>query len=107
MVLLVICFMIVSGYLLLAGKVRSPTEEEVIRVTIEKHFKRQISQSSLFGHGEQYSHSTADILTSLLCSEQLEHYSHLVWTYDLKRLAVLLGRAVRFDEPVLLVGETG
>ena len=98
---------ILSGYLLLAGKVRTMVEEDTIRTTIEKHFKRQIIPSSLFGHEEQSSLTTRDILTSLSLSQQWEQFSHLVWSHDLKRLAVLLGRAVEFDEPVLLVGETG
>ena len=95
------------GYLLLAGKVRTSAEEDAIRTTVEKHFKRQINPSSLFGHEEPSSHTTVDILTSLLHGQQSEQFGHLVWTYGLKRLAVLLGRAVKFDEPVLLVGETG
>ena len=101
---LVICLL---GYLLLAGKVRTPTEEDAIRTTIEKHFKRHVNPSSLFGYGDQLSDTTTNIITSLLHCQQLEQFSHLVWTADLKRLAVLLGRAVEFDEPVLLVGETG
>ena len=99
--------MILLGYLLLAGKVRTMAEEDAIRTTIGKHFKRQIISSSLFGHAEQSSHTTTDILSSLQHSQQSEQFGHLVWTQDLKRLAVLLGRAVEFDEPVLLVGETG
>lgn len=99
--------MTLSGYLLLAGKVRTMAEEDTIRTTIEKHFKRQIIPSSLFGHTEQSNLTTRDILGSLLHSQQLEQFGHLVWTQDLKRLAVLLGRAVEFDEPILLVGETG
>ena len=99
--------MILSGYLLLAGKVRTSTEEDAIRTTIEKHFKRQIIPSSLFGHEEQSNQTTSSILAGLSHSSQLEQFSHLVWTDDLKRLAVLLGRAIEFDEPVLLVGETG
>ena len=95
------------GYLLLAGKVRTSAEEDAIRTTIDKHFKRQIIPSSLFGHEESSSPTTVDILSSLLCSQQSECFGHLVWTHGLKRLAMLLGRAVKFDEPVLLVGETG
>ena len=98
---------VLSGYLLLAGKVRTSTEEDVIRTTIERHFKRQISPSSLFGNEEQSSQTTSSILTGLSHSVQSEQFSHLVWTDDLKRLAVLLGRAIEFDEPILLVGETG
>lgn len=34
-------------------------------------------------------------------------FEHLVWTASLRRLAVLVGQALKFGEPVLLVGETG
>ena len=34
-------------------------------------------------------------------------FDHLVWTRNLQRMAVLVGRALQFGEPVLLVGETG
>lgn len=36
-----------------------------------------------------------------------EEFRHVVWTYGMRRLAVLVGRALRFGESVLLVGETG
>lgn len=36
-----------------------------------------------------------------------EEFNHIVWTYSMKRLAVLVGRALQFNEAVLLVGETG
>jgi midasin (ATPase involved in ribosome maturation) len=31
----------------------------------------------------------------------------LAWTYDMRRMCVLVGQAWTFQEPVLLVGETG
>ncbi|XP_065904261.1 midasin-like isoform X2 [Dysidea avara] len=96
-----------DGYLILAGKVRTPTEEDSIRTTLEKHFKRTVNIPSLFGYGDQTSLTTANIVNSLQQSVHSELFSHLVWTQDLMRLAVLLGRAIQFDEPVLLVGETG
>lgn len=37
----------------------------------------------------------------------MEGFDHIVWTDAMKRLAVLVGRALQFNEPVLLVGETG
>ena len=95
------------GYLILAGKVRTPTEEDSIRTTLEKHFKRTVNIPSLFGYGDQTSLTTANIVNSLQQSVHSELFSHLVWTQDLMRLAVLLGRSIQFDEPVLLVGETG
>lgn len=36
-----------------------------------------------------------------------EEFRHVVWTYGMRRLAVLVGRALRFGESVLLVGDTG
>lgn len=36
-----------------------------------------------------------------------EEFRHVVWTYGMRRLAVLAGRALRFGESVLLVGDTG
>ena len=34
-------------------------------------------------------------------------FGHIVWTFQLRRLAVLIGKALQFKEPILLVGETG
>ncbi|KAK2507590.1 hypothetical protein MC885_004960, partial [Smutsia gigantea] len=34
-------------------------------------------------------------------------FKHIVWTKDMQRLAMLVGRALEFGEPVLLVGDTG
>lgn len=34
-------------------------------------------------------------------------FRHVIWTRGMRRLAVLLGRALRFGESVLLVGDTG
>ena len=31
----------------------------------------------------------------------------LAWTFDMRRMCVLVGQAWKFQEPVLLVGETG
>lgn len=36
-----------------------------------------------------------------------EEFRHVVWTQSMRRLAVLVGRALRFGESVLLVGDTG
>lgn len=34
-------------------------------------------------------------------------FRHIVWTYSLTRLAVLVGQAIEYKEPVLLIGDTG
>lgn len=39
--------------------------------------------------------------------EKSGSFDHVVWTHNMRRMAVLVGQAVKFGEPVLLVGETG
>jgi len=34
-------------------------------------------------------------------------FGHIVWTYSLTRLAVLVGQSIKFNEPVLMIGDTG
>uniref|UniRef100_A0A3B3CZB6 Midasin n=1 Tax=Oryzias melastigma TaxID=30732 RepID=A0A3B3CZB6_ORYME len=88
-----------DDYMLLAGRVRRPEEEVTILSTLEKHFKRKVNPEALF------------------CQEQVtmqfpsvgsvpEGFGHVVWTGGMRRLAVLVGRALRFGESVLLVGDT-
>ena len=50
---------------------------------------------------------TSEGILSKVTSSHEHHFEHVVWTEEMKRMAVLVGRAVLFKEPVLLVGETG
>ncbi|CAH6790218.1 midasin [Phodopus roborovskii] len=93
-----------DGFMLLAGRVRKQEEADVIQEVLEKHFKKKLCPQSLFSKenvlkllGKSSTHS------SLLESK----FSHVVWTEDMRRLAVLVDRALEFGEPVLLVGDTG
>ncbi|XP_050684574.1 midasin isoform X2 [Leptidea sinapis] len=95
-----------EGYLILAGKVRQVNERNIIEEVIEKHIKRKIDPENLFTLHENTSAVTKSILETIL-NNQLPEFSHLVWTYNMRRLAVLIAKAFSFDEPVLLVGETG
>ena len=93
--------------MLLAGRLREKGDEQVVLDVIQRHFKRTVDPSQLFGlTGGQGSLASEDCL-QLLQSPLPEEFSHLVWTSELLRMAVLAFRALRFDEPVLLVGETG
>lgn len=95
-----------EGYLILAGKVRQPNERTIIEEVIEKHIKRKVRAENLFDLHQATSPVTKHILENIL-NNQLEEFSHVVWTYNMRRLAVLIAKAFTFDEPVLLVGETG
>uniref|UniRef100_A0A7N8X771 Midasin n=1 Tax=Mastacembelus armatus TaxID=205130 RepID=A0A7N8X771_9TELE len=89
-----------DGYMLLAGRVRKPEEEATILSILEKHFKRVVNSESLFSQ-KQVTSQFSDI------AEVPEEFRHVVWTHGMRRLAVLVGRALRFGESVLLVGDTG
>jgi len=42
-----------------------------------------------------------------IMSTELSGFDGVVWTYSMRRMSVLVEQALRFAEPVLLVGETG
>lgn len=87
-----------NGYMLLAERVRKDEEREEVRKVIEEVFKVKIHPDALYG---------VDSSPSLraLCGK--ENSQGVVWTKAMRRLYVLVSRAIRSNEPVLLIGETG
>lgn len=82
-------------------------DQAVVQEVIEKHFKRQLDPAALFGvDGGEGSAASRGCLASLRTILP-EGFTHLVWTDELLKVAVLLVRCLQFDEPVLLVGNTG
>ncbi|KAL1131390.1 hypothetical protein AAG570_011007 [Ranatra chinensis] len=96
-----------EGYLVLAGRVRKEEECKTIRLVIEKHIKRKVDVEKLFTLSEDTSTVTKNILQKLIQNSLPEEFTHIVWTFNLRKLAVITGKALEFHEPVLLVGETG
>ena len=93
--------------MLLGGRLRDASDRQVISEVISKNFKRNVSDDHLFGFdGCGGSLTTQEILKSLH-SHSLSEFSHLVWTKELMQMAILVYRAISFNEPVLLVGNTG
>ncbi|XP_077950103.1 midasin isoform X1 [Gasterosteus aculeatus] len=93
-----------DGYMLLAGRVRKPEEEAIILSILEKHFKRTVNPEMLFSQ-KQVTSQFSPFIDSI--AGVPEEFRHVVWTHSMRRLAVLVGRALRFGESVLLVGDTG
>lgn len=91
--------------MLLAGRCRNPEECKVIQEVLEIHFKRKLNQETLFTYNAS-AKSANDVLGQAI-GRVVDGFDHVVWTKSMKRLAVLVGRALQFGEPVLLVGETG
>ncbi|KAM5256760.1 midasin [Ctenodactylus gundi] len=93
-----------DGFMLLAGRVRKQEEVDVIQEVLEKHFKKKLCPRSLFSK-EKVLKLLGKLSTHVLPLKS--QFSHIVWTEGMRRLAVLVGRALEFGEPVLLIGDTG
>nr|XP_022918861.1 midasin [Onthophagus taurus] len=94
-----------EGYLVLAGKVRKLEEKLEIIAVLKKYLKRDVIPNNLFTLSDKTSTVTKEILKKLY--ENNEKYNNIVWTYNMRQMAVLVSKALQFYEPVLIVGETG
>ncbi|KAJ9639642.1 AAA ATPase midasin [Knufia peltigerae] len=81
------------GFMLLAERVREPAERAIVKKTIEETMKVVIDENVLYG------------LQAIPSSVQSS--GTIVWTLAMRRLFVLIEQALKNNEPVLLVGETG
>ncbi|CAF1193986.1 unnamed protein product [Didymodactylos carnosus] len=102
-------FLAEHGYLLLACRSRDQDDVNTIRSIIEKHFSKQIDDDKLFSinddgktGGSKY--STSEILAKLIKTNKIQH---ICWTKSFRRLAILTALCLQYDEPALLIGETG
>ena len=87
----------VNGFLLLAERVRNQEERLFLKKIIEGVMKVKIDEDKLYGVSR-----IANTLQSLGVTS-----NGIVWTLSMRRLFVLVTEALKNNEPVLLVGETG
>ncbi|KAI1469192.1 uncharacterized protein F4812DRAFT_450474 [Daldinia caldariorum] len=86
-----------NGFMLLAERVRNEEERIAVKKVIEMVFKVKIDQEQLYDiHKSPY-----------LRVQPPNNGQGVVWTRAMRRLYVLVASALRHNEPVLLVGETG
>ncbi|KAF9454871.1 midasin [Macrolepiota fuliginosa MF-IS2] len=90
-----------NGYMLLAERARREDDKAVVREVIQSIMGVQINEDALYNL-HQPGMNMAEFLGAPLPST-----SNIVWTKAMQRLYILVCRALRFNEPVLLVGETG
>lgn len=93
----------VNGFFLLAERVRKPEEREAVKKVIE---------SVLSKGGPKVTIRENDLYSEQGSPELRRYFSQgqskgLVWTSAMRRLYVLVARAIDANEAVLLVGETG
>ena len=102
-----LCVCPLPGFMLLGGRLRESHDQHVVLEAIEKQFKRTVCPRSLFGlDGGEGGVATRRCLANLRAPLP-KGFGHLVWTEELLKMAVLVHRCLQFDEPVLLVGDTG
>ncbi|GJJ10497.1 hypothetical protein Clacol_004723 [Clathrus columnatus] len=82
-----------NGYMILAERTRRPEGKAVVKEVIEAVMKESILEDELYRHPP----SGVDFVAS----------SNIIWTSAMRRLFVLVATALHYNEPVLLVGETG
>ncbi|KAI0667730.1 midasin [Trametes maxima] len=90
-----------NGYMLLAERARREDDKIVVKEVIESIMKVRVDEASLYDMKNPKYKPTSFLGCPLPSSSQV------VWTSAMQRLFVLTARALRFNEPVLLVGETG
>lgn len=81
-----------QGFMLLGERVRDSAERQIVKDAIEEVIRVKIDLSVLYSH--------AEIPASV-------RQGSVVWTPAMRRLFVLVSKALQNNEPVLLVGETG
>ncbi|KAF7879819.1 uncharacterized protein EAF02_007989 [Botrytis sinoallii] len=86
-----------NGYMLLAERVRNSEERAAVKEIIEKVMKVNIDIDDLYSNN----------LAEIKAYNSATNSQGVVWTQAMRRLYVLVAHALRNNEPVLLVGETG
>lgn len=87
----------VNGFLLLAERVRNTEERLAVKRIIEEVMKVKVIEDQVYGVG---------VLPNSI-GPGLPTPQGVVWIKSMRRLYVLITQAIRNNEPVLLVGETG
>ncbi|KZF21610.1 midasin [Xylona heveae TC161] len=88
----------INGFMLLAERVRKAEERDAVKHVIEKVMRVKINEEALYGEKAFSDESFS--------AEKFASHG-VVWTRAMRRLYVLVQRALASNEPVLLVGETG
>ncbi|CAE6347638.1 unnamed protein product [Rhizoctonia solani] len=88
-----------QGYMLLAERARREDDRAVVKVVIEDIMKVKIDEHALYDLKSNASQERIGI--------PVPARSNIIWTGAMRRLFTLVAAALRYNEPVLLIGETG
>ena len=90
-----------NGYMLLAERSRRPEDKMVVKEVIETVMGVRIDEDSI------YNLFRSDMDMSAYLGHPVPDQSSVIWTKAMQRLYILVCRGLKFNEPILLVGETG
>lgn len=98
-----------NGYMLLAERARRTDDRAVVKEVIEQVMKVRIDELGLYDLRGSGREAVAQRVGAPLVNGMLDAAgnSSIVWTRAMQRLLCLVATALRYNEPVLLVGETG
>ena len=90
-----------NGYMLLAERTRRAEDKVVVKEVIESVMGVRIDENAM------YDLFRPGFDTATFLGYSLPLKSTTIWTKAMQRLYTLVSRGLRFNEPMLLVGETG
>lgn len=99
-----------EGYNLLAERLRSASEKEIIKKIIEKHCKVKLNVKDYhdkYCARQELTTKIEKFNKEIEVQKQIGGLTKISWTNSMKRLYALTDKCVKNKEPVLLVGETG
>ncbi|EEH22929.2 hypothetical protein PABG_05140 [Paracoccidioides brasiliensis Pb03] len=88
----------INGFMLLAERVRNPKERAAVKQVIEEVMRVKLDETALYG---------AERLDTRLQELSAIAPTGIIWTQAMRRVFMLVSRAIEHNEPVLLIGETG
>jgi midasin len=90
-----------NGYMLLAERTRRAEDKVVVKEVIETVLGVRIDEDAM------YDLFRPGFDTTIFLGLKIPPKSTTIWTKAMQRLYTLVSRGLRFNEPILLVGETG
>lgn len=93
-----------NGYMLIGERARQDDDRAVVKEIIENVMGVRIDEKTIYNINNP---NIEDMGAYLGCPISSTESASIVWTSAMQRLFILVCRALRFNEPVLLVGETG
>ena len=90
-----------NGYMLLAERTRRAEDKTVVKEVIESVMSVRIDEDAM------YNLNRPDVDMASFLGHPISTSSKIIWTKAMKRLYTLVCRGLKFNEPILLVGDTG